>query len=333
MELFTAIPPLRPSPRQAEGKERSRHGARPRTQTPGQPEVLEILRACPWAGLYDPDGRAYGWLPRANPLRQSLLEGQVGSYEGVRDWSLEDMQEAEEKAAAAVVRRAGLPQVRVKKQERIKPEDVATADLMRLAGVATIASAEETKQVQKRVSKTVTRAFWAHQPLGLAPASELLPSGNHLLWVWLPSRAPGLWQKLKMRRLNLERDVSAPELDFPQTEATDTTPVQDVPLFHWESNTLVARFTPHYYPEYVDPRSKRRVACLVGRLTWVATPPAVPTPTRFPQLLSLGAQPRKRRLSPDPWQPVKESEPEPRIRLGTLKPETTSAPSAAPLPA
>lgn len=288
-EPFTGIPPLRHSPREALGLPRARHGAKPRIVSPGVPEVKEILRRCPWAGLYDAEGRAYGWLPRAHPLLQDLREDVKGAAEGVRNWSMEDMQRTEQRLAEEAVTRGEIPPrsfLRVKTKEEVE-EDRAATDLMRIV---------------KPEGKPVPEQQFAAPSPGL-PVALPMPSGHHLLWVWLPDKSPGLWQKVKHRRADREADLSIPELDYPGEHEGP------IPLFHWQSRVLVALMRVLYYPEWLDPRSTRRVTCVVVSLQWTAAPVALPSPLRFPQLKGMPGL-KAKPLSPDPFARGKEEQEE-----------------------
>lgn len=186
--MFTGEPAPRPR------KNERPHGTRPRTQTPGVPEVRQILRACPWAALYDAEGRVYGWLPRANGLRESLSEH--NSTEGTRDWALEDMVHAErasiQRPVAPKPRRVRLLKQEAKKEEEEEEEVSSAAEsLMRVR-----VKKEEEEPEKVLPSK---RPFAPTPSPGRAPpfapgaAHELqppsfLPSGKHVLWVWLTSQ-------------------------------------------------------------------------------------------------------------------------------------------------
>lgn len=217
---------------------RPRGGKHPKHRlqySPGAPQVRGLVARCPWAVLYDEEGRMYGWLPRGHPL-----QAQVAEQRECMDWALEDM----EQTAAALAWDVQMRSDDAEDDSWLKKEEGG--------GGATTVSAPVPPPRQPRRQR-----------------APVLPSGHHLLWVWLASDLEGEAPRgtgVQGRNRLYEQDVSRHLLDYPEPDRTYA-------LYHWESERPVATLRLEYFAERVHPRAKRRVAVMVASLQWHQVPP------------------------------------------------------------
>jgi len=130
-------------------------------------------------------------MPQANGLRQSLSERNLGGGEGTRDWALEDMMRAEEASrpipSPARIRRKRPVPKREKRETKEEEEEEVISAAESLLGV-------RVKKEEEAVVSPAKQLPTKRPVPPFAPAGEhelespgLLPSGKHVLWVWLTS--------------------------------------------------------------------------------------------------------------------------------------------------